>query len=81
MNILSIQDLDHALALFSPYNRAFICADGGCLCEPCTRKEHALISANIAESCDKAWQVVGVDAVEEDNGETCDHCYRNLYNG
>jgi len=56
------------------YPLALICADGGCLCSDCTRKEWRLICAESMENTNHGFRVSGVDVNWENDDLQCDHC-------
>jgi hypothetical protein len=84
MRIRTVSDFEKALSDFTPYVKVFLCADGGSLCEACARKEKEIILENTAlgsraNGAAADWLVRGVDVLEEHNGETCDHCSKEIY--
>ena len=80
MVIHNTQEFEEALNLYSPYVKAFIFYDGEVCCETCARKNAKLIKDAIQEG-EKArndWCVVGVDNIEEDNGEEFVNCNEKI---
>ena len=79
MIIKTQEELDRAIKDFTPYSKVFWVADGELLCEACVRKEKRIIDEAInSEDKYSQWFIVGVDCLEEDNGETCAHCNKQI---
>lgn len=81
MKITTPLDFNNALEIYSPYTKAFIFNDGEVCCWRCARDNAELIKDAIEnrDAGPNFWLVVGVDNVEEDNGEHCANCNEKMF--